>query len=127
MRVVLRSLLALAAVVTAHCAAATPAFAQRARVSDAVEVVEATAAAPSVTTAGTTSAPTPAPSAPAPAPAEVPAIAEVDGRDAREKLVDDWFAKYFHGLGPHLTEYLHGRLLAAVEELKALLLALPIS
>lgn len=42
-------------------------------------------------------------------------------------IVDAWVAKHIPGMGAHLTEYLHGRLLAAIDDLKDLLLELPIS
>lgn len=61
----------------------------------------------------------PAEAVPAPSLAVVP--------DPRVALVDGWWAKHIPGMGSHLTEYLYSRLVAAVDDLKALLLELPIS
>ena len=65
-------------------------------------------------------------SAALPAAGEVPTSVEAPASPV-SLAIDAWFAKHFHGLGPHLTEYLHSRLLAAVADLKTLLLELPIS
>lgn len=40
---------------------------------------------------------------------------------AVDALIEEWFQRHFHGLGSHLTEYLHAKLHAAKEELKTLL------
>jgi|SRR5712664_1808718 len=123
MRFALRSLLTLAALVAASCTIPAPAFAQDTPASGFAAMDAAASAV-----ASAPASPSPAPSAPTPsAPAETPAVLEAGARDPRETIIDESFAKYLHGLGPHLSEYLHGRLHAWKEELKALLLELPLS
>ncbi|CAN5786370.1 hypothetical protein BH11GEM2_BH11GEM2_26570 [soil metagenome] len=130
-------LLTLCAIAAAHCALPAPAFADQSPTASAEYASSSVDQAPTAEashpgveiTAEQISAAngSPAPTAPAPSPVESAAGLAIDERDPRERVVDEWFAKHFHGLGAHLSEYLHGRLRMAVDDLKALLLALPLS
>jgi hypothetical protein len=129
MRLILRSLLLLAATAAAHCATPTPVFAESNRpaarssppTTSAVEV-SATASAAAAATPGV---PTP-PAAPAPT-SPVSAIEEAERRiKVVEQVVDDWFQATFHGLGPQITEFLFGHIRTAIEDLKRRLLELPL-
>jgi hypothetical protein len=132
-------LLTLCAIAAAHCALPAPAFADQSPTASAEYASSSVDQAPTADashpgveiTAEQISAangiPVPAAPEPAPSPADSTAAVALDERDPRERVVDEWFAKHFHGLGAHLSEYLHGRLRTAVDDLKALLLALPLS
>lgn len=120
MRTLLRSAAFLVMALAAHCGAAAPVFAQSPGAESAMSYKP-----PAMNAATPADFPTPEP-VPAPSAAAV-ALAEPNERQRLTAVVDEWFAKHFHGLGPNLTEYLHGRLLAAVDDLKELLLELPIS